>query len=557
MYIYSKQFHRDAYFVALIIMIASIPLWRYAMSVMQFTLLGLWIWAGFSFKHSFELLGDNNLFRGIGRFLAYMGRLTARNFVGKFRIFFRNKAAMVLVSLFFIHVIGLIGTTDFAYAMKDLRTKLPLLALPIILVSMEKISRQRFFIIMLAHAGAVFVGTLISSWRLLGGEFNDIREIIFNISHIRFSLNLCIAVFSLIYFIFLKNYFKVWTKLIFALGALWLISFLMVLESGIGLITLLTITVLLLIYQIIRQKNPYLRFGLTAFVIIVPLALILYVYDIVREFNQVEPVNFEQLDKHTALGNKYWHDTTSLGIEDGRYVGLYVAYDELGKAWNQKSEFKFEGKDKMGQDIKYTLIRFLTSKGYRKDAEGVSKLTEEEVDAIERGIANVNYLKNPSLRTRISKIMIGYHNFKYAHDPNGSSILQRIEYWKASVNLIKQHFWFGVGTGDVNSAFDQYYKRTDSPLKESNRYRSHNQYLSIWVALGFFGFLWFLFSLIYPPLKEKKLTEYFYFIFFVTILLSMLTEDTIETQAGVTLFAFFNAFLLFGRKEQTDEQKGM
>jgi len=254
MYIYSRQFHRDAYFITLIIMIASIPLWRYAMSVMQFTLLGLWIWAGFSFKHSFWLLGDNNLFRGIGRFLVYMTRLTARNFVGKFRIFFRNKAAMVLVSLFFIHVIGLIGTTDFAYSMKDLRTKLPLLALPIILLSMEKISRQRFYIIMLAHAGAVFVGTLISSWRLLGGEFNDIREIVFNISHIRFSLNLCIAVFSLIYFIYLKNYFKVWTKLIFALGALWLISFLIILESGIGLINLLTIC------RRNRQRRERLRF---------------------------------------------------------------------------------------------------------------------------------------------------------------------------------------------------------------------------------------------------------------------------------------------------------
>ena len=189
----------------------------------------------------------------------------------------------------------------------------------------------------------------------------------------------------------------------------------------------------------------------------------------------------------------------------------------------------------------------MASKGLRKDSAGVAMLTDEDIKAIENGIANINYLKNPSIKTRISKIMIGYHNFQYDQDPNGSSVLQRIEYWKASANLIKRNSWTGVGTGDVEQAFNNYYEETNSQLKIANRWRSHNQYLSVFVALGIFGFLWFIFTLIYPPIKEKKYFDYFYVVFFITMALSMLTEDTIESQAGVTLFAFFNSFLLFAR----------
>ena len=32
----------------------------------------------------------------------------------------------------------------------------------------------------------------------------------------------------------------------------------------------------------------------------------------------------------------------------------------------------------------------------------------------------------------------------------------------------------------------------------------------------------------------------------------MFTEDTLETQIGVTLFAFFNSFLVFGRDTEKD-----
>ena len=70
------------------------------------------------------------------------------------------------------------------------------------------------------------------------------------------------------------------------------------------------------------------------------------------------------------------------------------------------------------------------------------------------------------------------------------------------------------------------------------------------LIIKLYGFLFFIFALIYPAVKMKGLRDYFFVTFFVIIILSMFSDDTIETQAGATLFAFFYTFLLFGKKRQ-------
>ena len=262
-------------------------------------------------------------------------------------------------------------------------------------------------------------------------------------------------------------------------------------------------------------------------------------------------IDFSKLEKYTPQGEKYLHDTINFGLEDGKYTGIYMATNEMAEAWNKRSSIPFLGRDKANQLIQYTLIRYLTSKDLRKDAGGVNSLTEKDIDLIEKGIANINYVENPSIRTRISKILVGYQQYSDLHDPNGSSVMQRFEHWKASRLIIKEHFWFGVGTGDLPAIFKETYERTNSPLKSQWRWRSHNQFLSIWIAFGVFGAIWFLIVLVYPLIINKNYRGYLFPVFITIIMLSMLTEDTIETQDGVTLYAFFTSLfaLSIGVKE--------
>ena len=107
----------------------------------------------------------------------------------------------------------------------------------------------------------------------------------------------------------------------------------------------------------------------------------------------------------------------------------------------------------------------------------------------------------------------------------------------------------GVGTGDMNIAFQAQYEKMRSKLSPDQRWRSHNQFLSVFIGFGFLGLLWFLFAIFYPPLMVRRQDDFFMIVFLIIAILSMLTEDTIESQTGVTFFAFFYSFLLFARKE--------
>lgn len=552
-YFYKKQFHSDAYFVALLLLSMSIPTSRFTMSVFQFTLLGLWLWSGFSFEVTLRFFRKASPLRAVWCFLGYLLRLTRNNLGGKFALFFENKVAMVFVTLFLLHLIGLIHTSDYQYALKDLRTKLPLLLLPIVLSTMERISFNRMKLLLLFYVLTVFTGTAFGFVEYLKQEFTDIRQISVFINPVRFSLNIVFAVFILIWFVF-YDYTLSWKwKTTAASLALWLTGFLFLMESAIGMLSVFLIILGLLIIRLFILTTFKVRLITALVLLLIPVFGYVYLNKVIRELTTPPPVDYALLDSHTSLGNSYVHDTIHFGIEDGKYVGLYLSLDELEQAWDSRSDLDFSGRDKASQELKYTLIRFMTSRDLRKDAEGLSQMSDKEVRMVENGIANINYVTSPSLRTRISKILLGYTIYTSLNDPNGSSVMQRVEYLKASFLIIRQHFWTGVGTGDLPYIFKKTYEEIESPLQLQWRWRSHNQYLSVFIAFGVFGFAWFIFALFYIYIKSGMHRSYFYSVFFAIFLLSMLTEDTIESQDGVTLFAFFACFFLFAVKRHDEE----
>ena len=64
------------------------------------------------------------------------------------------------------------------------------------------------------------------------------------------------------------------------------------------------------------------------------------------------------------------------------------------------------------------------------------------------------------------------------------------------------------------------------------------------------GLAFFLVVLLWPYLSSKKHRTYLYTVFLCIILLSMFPEDTLETQAGASLFAFFEVLLLVMREDK-------
>ncbi len=452
-------------------------------------------------------------------------------------------------SIYLIHIVGLLHTADMDYAMKDLRVKLPLLLFPVILSTMYTINYRDFKILMQFYVAAVFVGSLISFGLILKRDFTDIRDISPFVGSIRFGLNVSFSFFILLYFVIRDKGFKKWQNVVFVIVAVWFIIFLILMESVTSLSIIVVVGMVYLILRLLRTKNIVLRITIITAVIGIPMSIFFYVKDVVVSATTPPEIDFADLEITSAKGNLYWHDTITRGIEDGRYVGLYICDTELEESWNERSDHDYRSKTYGGHEIKETLIRYLTSRDLRKDAGGVEALDDKDIQMIENGVANIHYIKNPGLRVRILKIIKGYEVYQKTGDPSGSSVMQRIEYSKGSLNLIRENFWFGVGTGDIENSLIKQYKDMNSGLKSEFMFHAHNQYFAVFITFGVFGFLWFIFSIVYPPYILGRFNDYFFLSFFLIITLSMFSDDTLETQAGATLFAFFYAFLLFGKKK--------
>jgi len=515
-----KKYHFYVFVFSLVLLVIGMPLSKFLMSLSQIILICNWL-----------LEGDLKR---------------------KVSAFFKNKAALALTSLFLLHLLGLFYTTDLNYAFNDIKIKLPLLGLPLILSTSEHLTLKIRNIILNFFILAVFVATGISSFILfdiIHRPMVDIRNVSIFISHIRFALLICVAIFCSVYFF--NNVSDKRSKFLYITIALWFLIFLVLIESMTGISALLITSAFYLAYKASKFKSSVSKYLTYAGLFLITAGSGSYVFSFLNRDIKKDVLNASDLDKNTVRGNPYSHNLSSKGLtENGHYIWIYYAEDELKEEWNKRSKMSFYWKDLKGNVLRYTLARYLTSRNLRKDAEGLKRLSDDEVRAIERGVSNVNYMKRSSLRARLLQIRWEIQTYKETGDANGHSITQRFEAWKAAAGIISNNLLIGVGTGDVQKAFDEQYNKTGSQLSKENRIRSHNQYLSITVAFGLVGLFWFLFTLIYPGIKLNRFSDFLYLTFFIVAIVSFLTEDTLETQAGVTFFAFLNSFFLFSPKKQ-------
>ena len=538
------------YLVGLILIGVFLPTSKFGLSVSQFYLLVLWMLLGLDMRSINRMYLEKPFVTRIISRIAFSFKGIWYNIKTRFSDFLHNKVAVVMVSMYLMHFIALIYTSDFQYAFKDLRIKLPLLAFPLVLSSMKPLNRKQLDVVLWFFISSVFFVTILGTIKFIRRDFVDVRELSVFVSHIRVSLCIVFSIFVLGYYFVKRNYSLIVKSLIVFL-IIWFLWQITILESFISLLIIAALCFVMMMYFVFRSKNTNVKICMVVAVVVVACAVAYLPYKAVKDYMTPAKIDVEQLDTHTKLGNPYVFDTIHFGVEDARYVGLYLSKNEMLEAWNKRSVKKINSE---WDDGYRALVRYLTSKDLRKDADGVGQLTDNDVRNIENGIANYNYIENPGFKTRIMKVMIAYRNYKKSGDANGSSVFQRIEYIKASLGIIKDNPVFGVGTGDIVDAFASYYEDTNSKLRPEYRFRSHNQYLAITVAFGIVGLLWFLFSMLYPVFADKKNRNYLYLVFLFIMMLSMLTEDTLETQIGVTLFAYFNSLLVFCNEPSSDSR---
>jgi O-antigen ligase len=161
----------------------------------------------------------------------------------------------------------------------------------------------------------------------------------------------------------------------------------------------------------------------------------------------------------------------------------------------------------------------------------------------------VLFLLMPPVQNRLREINAQNMQAPSGHNDNGTNVRSGI--YACNVELLKEHWLLGMGTGDVQAALNECLTKFDTHVYDIHNYNTHNEYLNSWLSAGLLGFLLFTGSLLYCLYHGWKTRNSVQVYFMVFILICFFTENYLERQAGVTFYAFIQT--LFFMKQAKPE----
>ena len=442
-------------------------------------------------------------FMSIGILLGLLNLLVEADFKGIWLNLKHNRAFWLICGLFFLHLLGLLWTSNLAEGFDDLRMKTSLITVPLIVFAKAKDSwdlKDKILTLLLATICFISLINLLTYYQIFGfREYTDMRQLSLFGSHIRFSLLIAFGI-ALSLFSFERT--KIYG---FFLIVAYLIFYTLLSQVLSGFVAMLVVFMTYGLFKLRQNRFKKIAWVVLSFVILILISSVVYL--LIPPKKSQLPINETQ----------------------------------LVSCWKRTSKFDYYGKDKKNQPVSSTLIRYMHSKELPADSVGFIQLTKEDIQEIERGTADIHE-KTPGFIGKLNEARFQIHS---ATNPNGSTILQRLEYWKTGIQLIKENFIFGVGTGDIKDEYKRKYEKNNSLLLPENRLEAHNTFLTFFISFGVFGFLYFLYFLGFSIWESFKSSDFVGFSFILIITSSFFTEDTLETQMGITIFSFLFSLIVY------------
>lgn len=499
------------------------------------------------------------------------------NWKEKFADFKENSLLQAYLVLVTVAVAALFWSDNVSYGIDCVRHWLPLLAIPLVVLTSAPLKPNHVRRIMLLYAATVTVVSIIGFVRYLTIPNLPYRQIVPYISHIRFALNVCLVVCVLIglavepafnfcqrqvqegrvpdrqspmeairdiHGIFLREesqrHFD-WISILCVVTVAWLLFFLLLIQSYTAYIILFVVAaVLLAVYWRRIYANGIKWSLLLIMTVAVGVAAIVTTVN-VRSYYRMVPMAIAPLQDCTANGRPYSHACDGL-VENGNYVNNYVCRDELRTQWNLRSGMNVDSLTAGGYPVYSTLIRYLNNLGLTKDSVGVAHLLPRDISAIEHGEANPVY-RQRSFKRMVYVMLFEREMYVHFHAVKGYTMLQRFELWRAGWQAFLEHPLFGAGTGDAAAALQTQLQVQQSSLSDSGKH-THNQYLAFLVAFGSIGFGIIVFFFVRAFVREKMYLPPLLLVCLCIVLVSFLSEDTLDTLAGAVFTCFFPCLLV-------------
>jgi O-antigen ligase len=519
-----KTAHQAVFFFALALFAVSLPLSRYFITVSEIILIANWLAEG--------------------------------DFRNRLRLLRNDRPALAFILIYVLCVTGLLWSRDPVSGIEnDLLHKSPTLFLPVIFATTRVPDVKRIRIVLLLFVSAVFIASVAG---LLFREFRadpDFRSASPFMPGIYTGMMLIIAAAQLPLLARQCTRRGPLPWLSLAVSG-WLILYLLYLRTLSGVISLAVIVTLLTAVLVLKMKSTGARVAVIAATAVVAGLFLWPLAGIYRQVHARNPVNMRELPAATVNGTPYLHDTVSIIRENGNPVYIFLADSELRESWNRRSDIDFDGTDLMGQELKATIYRYMSSLGLRKDSAGMALLSDRDIREIERGITSHLIVDRPGIYVRayeeIMSLDIYYTSGR--KETSWGSLTKRIDLWRSAIVAFRKHPVLGWGTGGVLKAMDYGMEQTGSTLAGMNM-KPHSQYLHVLLSHGLFGFMATLFLLVYFFRQKKAHRSFMFMLFLVMFLVNFAGNNSLESQPGQDLFVFFSLLYAY-HYPQTEKEPG-
>lgn len=514
-----KSVHQNIFYLLLAVLVCAMPTSKFMMSAMMILLAANWL-IECRFREKWELAKA-------------------------------NKVLWAFVVLYVVHLLWCwtpFNThCNWDYALDDLRKKLPLIVIPIVVLTSDFLDRRKTALLLQFFCLTVAVASVVGIARHLGNPDMDYRNMFPHFSHIRFALNVCLAMVLLLYALYKiynrKDLKYRWLRMlaIVLLEAIYCIV-LLLLQSYTAFVILSVVFVVLLGWIAVRKKSrpiyPIVFFAVLTMVVLAAWLCFSHYYS---NYYTLSELSSKPLATHTAQGNAYTHANDGL-VEMGNYINNYVCDPELRSQWTKRSTLNIDSLTPNTFAVYPTLVRYLNAKGLTKDSTGVWQLTDNDIALIEQGVANPHYASNFGLGKMFYRIFFDYECYKKTGLVKNSSFFQRLMLWQNGWELFLSHPAFGVGTGDVADEVEKNLSEQQSELAGTGM-RTHNQLITFLFTFGIVGFAIITLVFVWAVKKHHLLKSAVFVAYLCIVLVSFLGEDTLETEAGVVFFALMFSLL--------------